>query len=241
MSSMEALQEPSTPAEPESLAPGWHTAALIGLMVAVAVTGTWLSRHGGAPIQAEPPTSRVAAVYLPLLVVNFTLLVYVCRVGRPRNALRDLIGRRYRTRARAIADLALAFAAFLIIEAIELSFAHLFGSGRPASTSQILPHFSSERLAWLFVAASVGFCEEVVYRGYLRTQLAAFTRSMPLAVVLQGLLFGIAHGEQGLAIATRVAVYGVGLGGLAAWRRSLLPGILCHVALDLTSGLGASV
>ncbi|HEX7668488.1 MAG TPA: CPBP family intramembrane glutamic endopeptidase, partial [Polyangiaceae bacterium] len=81
----------------------------------------------------------------------------------------------------------------------------------------------------------------VVYRGYLRTQLAAFTRSMPLAVVLQGLLFGIAHGEQGLAIATRVAVYGVGLGGLAAWRRSLLPGILCHVALDLTSGLGASV
>ncbi len=35
----------------------------------------------------------------------------------------------------------------------------------------------------------------------------------------------------------RLAAYGLALGALARWRRSLLPGILCHVAIDLASGL----
>lgn len=240
MSSVGALQGPSIPTDPESLAPRWHTAALITLMLAVAITGTWLSGHGGVAPRTEPPTSRIAVVYLPLLIVNFTLLAYVCRIGRSRNALRDLIGQPWSTKTRAVADVALAVAAFLLIEGAELSCAHWFGSGRSAGAAQILPHFTSERLAWIVVAVSVGFCEEVVYRGYLRTQMAAFARSVPLAVVFQGLLFGIAHGEQGLASASRLAVYGIGLGVLAAWRGSLVPGILCHVALDLVSGLGAS-
>jgi membrane protease YdiL (CAAX protease family) len=34
-----------------------------------------------------------------------------------------------------------------------------------------------------------------------------------------------------------MGVYGLALGLLAAWRGSLLPGIICHVAIDLASGV----
>ena len=50
-------------------------------------------------------------------------------------------------------------------------------------------------------------------------------------------MFGLAHGEQGASAAARAALYGAGLGALARWRRSLAPGIVCHVWTDLASGL----
>jgi hypothetical protein len=88
----------------------------------------------------------------------------------------------------------------------------------------------------VLLAVSVGFCEEVVFRGYLQTQLTAFTGSRGLGIVLQAALFGIAHAEQGGASALRITGYGIILGGLAQLRRSLLPGIVSHVAIDLVSG-----
>lgn len=240
MSSAEALEQ-QIAHEPESLVPPWHTAALITLIIAVAVTGTWLSSHGGAFTREEHPTSRILAVYLPLLIVNFALLLYVCRIGRPRSALRDLLGRPWRTPTRALTDVGLALAGCVLIEVMEGVLARVVDGRRSAAVLQILPNSPSERLVWILVAVSVGFCEEVVYRGYLKTQLAALTRAVPIAVVIQGLLFGVAHAEQGLASASRTALYGIALGALAAWRGSLIPGILCHVGLDLVSGLGPSV
>ena len=47
----------------------------------------------------------------------------------------------------------------------------------------------------------------------------------------------MAHGDQGLAVALRFGVYGVMLGALARWRRSLWPGIVCHIGIDVASGL----
>lgn len=107
--------------------------------------------------------------------------------------------------------------------------------GAPTPSS-LLPGNGVERLGWAAVALSAGFCEEVVYRGYLQSQLAWFTRREGAGILLQALLFGIAHGEQGGAAALRSVVYGVLFGVVARWRRSLWPGIVCHVAIDLTSG-----
>jgi membrane protease YdiL (CAAX protease family) len=213
------------------LAPPWHTALLIALMLGVATIGTLLSRGGAV---AVPVTrGRIGAVYLPLLVVEWGLTLYVARIGRPRNALGSLLGRGWNSARRACADVALAAAGGCVIEASEAA----FGAWRNAAISAMVPHAGAERVVWVFVAASVGFCEEVVYRGYVQTQLAAFTRSSTAAIVLQATLFGIAHGEQGAAVAIRFAVYAVGFGALARWRQSLVPGILCHAAIDIASGL----
>lgn len=221
----------SPAAEPAPLAPLWHTASLIALMLSVAAIGTLLSY--GAPAGAPAPRARVLAVYGPLLAVEWGLTFYVCRVGRARNALSSLLGRRWNGVGRACGDAVLAVLGWVVVEASEAR----FGAWRNAAVSAMLPHALAERIAWVAVAASVGFCEEVIYRGYLQTQLTAFTRSASVAIALQAILFGIAHGEQGAATAIRFAVYGLGFGAVARWRASLVPGILCHVGIDVVSGL----
>ncbi|HEY0463966.1 MAG TPA: CPBP family intramembrane glutamic endopeptidase, partial [Polyangiaceae bacterium] len=62
-------------------------------------------------------------------------------------------------------------------------------------------------------------------------------RSPALGLVLQALLFGLAHLEQGAGAASRIGAYGLVLGLLARRRASLVPGIVCHIGIDLASGL----
>ena len=227
------LQRESPADEP--LAPRWHTAVLISLMVSVATIGTLLAR-AGSPVVAPFARGRVVAVYLPLLVVDWGLTLYVSRVGRPRNALPSLLGRGWNGFGRACTVVALAAALWLMVEGAEAA----AGPWRNAAVVAMLPHKGAERAVWVLVAVTVGFCEEVVYRGYLQTQLAAFTGRASVAVVLQAVLFGVAHGEQGLAAVIRFTLYGVVFGAIARWRRSLIPGIAGHIGIDLASGLLAS-
>jgi membrane protease YdiL (CAAX protease family) len=224
------------------LAPRWHTALLIGVILAVAATGVLLAQATAPATQAATPArggAAIATVYVPIVAVQWGLAFYVCRVGRAQSALGALLGKGWRTAGRAIGDVGLAALGWLSIEACEILWraaARAVGSSSP-SASAILPHAPPERLAWVVVAVSVGICEELVYRGYLQAQLAGLTRRRNLATAIQAALFGVAHLNQGGATAARLALYGLGLGALARWRRSLLPGILCHVWTDLASGL----
>ena len=220
-----------------ALAPRWHTATLVGLMLGVAISGTLLQRHGSLPGAAAPVTgSRISSQYLPILSVNWGLVLYVSRLFRSRNALPDLLGRRWRSWGRAAVDLTLALAACLVIQLAQVLYARHFGPGRSAAVSALLPSTEAERLIWVLVAVSVGFCEEVVFRGYLQIQFAAFTGSASAGVGLQAILFGIAHAEQGWIMALFIAGYGVIFGMLARVRGSLWPGIASHIAIDLLSG-----
>jgi membrane protease YdiL (CAAX protease family) len=90
---------------------------------------------------------------------------------------------------------------------------------------------------WGFVAVSAGFCEEVVYRGYLQTQLTAFAGYWTVGAFAQAVLFGIAHGEQDALVAARFAFYGLILGILCSARQSLAAAIICHVSPDFLSGI----
>jgi len=147
--------------------------------VAVAVTGTLL-RYFAAPGSASlgsaaSASSRITGQYLPLLLVNAGLTVYCCRIFRGRNALRDLLGERWLATGRTLSDLALASLAFMLILSVEALSVRLFGASRQSASASLLPTTEAERGCWALLAVSVGFCEEVVYRGYLQTQLAAFS------------------------------------------------------------------
>jgi membrane protease YdiL (CAAX protease family) len=168
-------------------------------------------------------------------LVNWGLVLYVSRLFRAHNALPDLLGRRWLGVRQLGVDLALAFAVFTFVEAFEALLACALGAGRNAALAGLRPSTEAERLTWILVAVSVGFCEEVVYRGYLQRQLSALAGRPSFGIVLSALLFGVAHAEQGVGSAVRIAGYGLALGVLARARRSLLPGIVCHVAIDLAS------
>ena len=224
-----------------TLAPLWHTLALVALIVAVALTGSVLAleQRGVASAEARnaAPGSRILFQYLPIIFVNCGLVVYTTQLFRNGNALPSLLGRGFDSPRRALTDLALAVACFVAICVLEFCWQARFGAGHIAAIARVLPSTEAERLTWLAVAPCVGFCEEVVYRGYLRTQLAAFTRSRALGVVLQAVLFGLAHLDRGFAFGARAAIYGLIFGLLAEARRSLWPGIVCHASLDLAGAL----
>ena len=231
------------PPEPTAhglVAPRWHTALLVGLYLSVALAGTLLQGHG-APTSALPGDhGRVVARYLPLLLVQWGITFYVSRVGRPASALRGLLGAPWTSARRVGSDLALAAVGHGLIKATELAWSSAGAGDAASSVSVLLPQGVGEGLWWVVVAASVGFCEEVVFWGYLLRQFEAFTGRPWVAVALQAALFGLAHGEQGLSAVVRIAVYGLGFGALARWRRSLAPGIACHVWTNLASGLRRS-
>jgi len=96
--------------------------------------------------------------------------------------------------------------------------------------------------AILPLAAFAAIWEETVFRGFLLGRLRA---SMPvpdsrgaalrrdvLAVVLTALFFGAGHGYQGVLGLVQTTVAGIALGGLAVWRKSILPAIGAHLAID---------
>jgi membrane protease YdiL (CAAX protease family) len=206
------------------------------LIVSVAAVGTCMAWHEASPEAIANP-SRLQAVYVPSILVDWGLVLYVCRLGRGRSFLVPIVGA-LPLRARALfVDAALALGAWWLIELTELFFAHLLGHGHRA-VGAMLPRTPLERAVWGAFALSAGFCEEVVYRGYLQTEIGARTTRLK-GVLLQAVLFGVAHAEQGAWGAVRIGLYGLWLGLLAEERRSLVPGILCHVGIDVASGLSA--
>lgn len=200
------------------LAPRWHTAVFVAFVLAVAITGTLLGLAGPAtPAKAAAPPSPWV-----ILAAQGMMLLYAVRVGRTGCALVPLMGRGWDTPRRALGDVAIAFVGLFAIVGLERCL-----STPTANHGSPLP---------VVVALVVGFSEEVIYRGYLQTQLTAFTGRPLLAVVAQALLFGIAHGDRGIAAVLRIALYGFILGLVALWRRSLVPGILAHASLDVFGG-----
>lgn len=69
---------------------------------------------------------------------------------------------------------------------------------------------------WIVMALSAGFCEELIFRGYLQRQISDLTDSAVAAVLLQALLFGLAHGYQGIKehdadISARSTLWNIGV------------------------------
>src|SRR5205823_4531206 len=101
----------------------------------------------------------------------------------------------------------------------------------------LLPTTLSESIVWITVSAAAGICEELVFRGYLQRQLWSLIGNLPAALLLQAFAFGIGHIYQGWKPALVTAIYGLFLGLVAAWRRSIIPGAIAHAMVDVMGGL----
>jgi uncharacterized protein len=95
----------------------------------------------------------------------------------------------------------------------------------------LLPSNPLELTSWILLSLTAGFCEELAFRGYLQKALE-FSTNAGIAIVTQGVIFGLVHFYQGIKLVTIIIVLGTMLGLLAHWRRKLWPGMMFHALQD---------
>jgi membrane protease YdiL (CAAX protease family) len=103
------------------------------------------------------------------------------------------------------------------------------------SLSFFLPATWAERRWWTTLSITAGFCEELLFRGFLLRYLHIYpaTLSLTLALLIASVVFGVHHLYQGLPALFSTSVLGILFGLLFVLTGSLLLPMLLHVAMDL--------
>jgi membrane protease YdiL (CAAX protease family) len=213
------------------IAPVWHTVVFIAIFVGISVVGGFFQHAAKQHPQTAASSGNAVSGYVSVLISEWLLVLYV-RMGVHKRGvrLRDLVGGRWATPQAVMKDIALG--AGISAVWMGLMNAHLLGSGTNA-VQGLLPQGLLESLAWIPLALSAGFCEELAFRGYLQKQFQAITRSAAWAVLIQALVFGIGHLYEGVGQVARIMLFGILFGLLALWRRSLRPGMIAHAWSDI--------
>ena len=232
---MNSIPAPPTLPRTKSSAPGiaapWHTAIVLFALLGVSLLGAHVDLRTVFGGRGRLPS------YLFVIVFEWTTVAFIMwGLHRRDIRLSDVIGGRWTRGLDVLRDVGLGIAFILIFGGAVQVLTHVLNVAPPPSMLEMLPQTPIELVAWVFVSLTGGFCEEVIFRGYLQRQLSALTHSVVIGIVLQALVFGLAHGYQGWKLMSLIALYGACFGVLAHWRRSLRPGIIGHALQDTAGG-----
>jgi membrane protease YdiL (CAAX protease family) len=84
----------------------------------------------------------------------------------------------------------------------------------------LMPHTAGERTVFVGVSLTAGFCEELLYRGFLMAYLAQWLGWWQ-AGIASAIVFGLSHAYQGSAGIVKTAVVGLVMAGLYAYSGSI--------------------
>ena len=234
MSSSAVITSADTAREP--IAPWWHT-VLVLVPIAVGSVASWY-QHGLSNAHVPGISSRLSS-YITVLAQEWCVVFLIWLALRRRGlSMGSLVSGRWQTLGAFFRDLGLAVGFLVVAVPLTGVLVHLIGGDANSNVASITPKTVVELVGWLGLAATGGFCEELTFRGYLARQFSAWTGSRVFAIVLQGAVFGLAHGYCGKVMAV-IMVQGWLLGLLAYWRKSLRPGMLAHGLQDAIGGLVA--
>jgi len=220
----------------QPIAPWWHTALVLALLAIGSVASAY--QHG-LPNANLPGVSHRLSSYVTVLIQEWLGVFLVWLALRRRGlSVGSLVSGRWQTPRAFFRDLGLAVGFMVVVIPLAGVFAYLLGANNNSALPNITPKTLLELLVFLVLAASAGFGEELVFRGYLTEQFSAWSGSRAIAVLLQGVVFGLAHGFYGKAMLA-IMLQGWLLGLLAYWRKSLRPGMLAHWLQDSIGGIVA--
>jgi membrane protease YdiL (CAAX protease family) len=228
--------QPASPVAPKigAVAPAWHTAVILIVLFSFSLVGSL--NHEFSPMGRA---SGRAVGYLLVMVFEWATVAFIW-YGLSRRGVRmaDLIGSKWERTRAVFRDLGIAVV-FLLVCGVALlnGLGYLLKAAPNPAIRNMLPQTGAEIGVYLLLVLTAGFCEEIIFRGYLQRQFSALTQSAAAGIVLQGIAFGLGHGYQGWKFMLLIAVYGSTFGLLANWRRSLRPGMSCHALQDGAGGL----
>ena len=99
----------------------------------------------------------------------------------------------------------------------------------------LIPESATEKVAFVGLALTAGFCEEVLYRGFAYGRAAVWLPAW-IAAGVATLAFALTHLYQGWYGVVRATVLGALLLAAFAGTGSLWPAIGAHFAIDLWAG-----
>lgn len=176
--------------------------------------------------------------YLFVMAIEWATVAFICwGLERRGSRVSDLVGGNWARGIHVLRDFGIGIAFILIFGGAVEGLGYLLKVVPPQDMREMMPQTWFEMIAWVLLSLTGGFCEEVIFRGYLQRQFSAFTHSLVVGIVFQALAFGLGHGYQGWKLLSLIAVYGACFGVLAHWRHSLRPGIIAHVLQDTAGGL----
>jgi membrane protease YdiL (CAAX protease family) len=236
-----AVPDPYAP-----IAPYWHTALLVVLLLGISITSA-LSARSAMEAAAQPALGR----YLSTILMQWILFGLVWFGLRLRKrTLRDIFGEPWRSFDDALMDIAIAagvFIASLIVRVVIIAAAFgpsIFKSGASAGIAQqnmkalqsLAPQNATEMVVALLLAITAGVVEEFIFRGYLQKQFVALTRSAAAGILITTVIFTAGHLYQlaWLPI-TFVAILGLMMSVLVHYRKNLRPAIILHIGQDAIS------
>lgn len=219
------------------IAPLWHTWLLLLILLGVTLLGTWSQYRNGSGTAIAPGHSGVASLYVSLIVMEWALFSFV-RFGFSKGGTStgEVVVGKWNDWASVARSIAIAIPFWVVFVVVGTFAQFLMGANHAKKIDILLPQTTLEILLWVGVSVSAGICEEIVYRGYLQKQFQALTGSPIIAILSQGVIFGVGHAYQGSKQVMVISVLGVLYGLLAWWRKNLQPGIISHAWGDIFSG-----
>ena len=103
------------------------------------------------------------------------------------------------------------------------------------SVEFMLPHTAAEEAWFVALSLTAGFCEELLYRGYLPWFFTPWL-GRPLAMLLVVLAFGLSHLYQGRKGAIKATIAGAVMAGIVLATGSLIPAMIAHALTDIGGG-----
>lgn len=229
----------SPPEDRSRVAPLWHTfifiAGIIGLTLA--------QYHQNAQMATMHMRTRLP-LYVAMIIFELMMLLYVwIGVFLAKKRLGDLIRGKWNTWIDFWRDIGIALAFTVVAWGVLAVVGFLLGTNNIGmkAVKMLIPRTPAEMVVWVVLSITAGFCEETIFRGYFQRQFLALTGSVEASVILQACVFGAAHLYQGWKGALTITIYGVLFGALAAWTKSLRPGMIQHAGQDTFSGIAGSL
>ena len=222
---------PRPGANPQPIAPWWHTAGLFALLL----LSTFLTHHE-ATRGLVAPRARIPS-YLGSIALEWMLFgLVIAGVYRRRDFLRGAMRNHITSLLESLGTGIAVYVAGLLAIAFVGSvifLTHLLPRPDQAVILALTPHTPPEFLVWFGVSLTAGITEELIFRGYLIQQLTAWTRRPIASIFLAALLFGSVHLYEGVAAILPLAALAILYGYVVRYfRGDLRAVIVAHTLQD---------